>query len=99
MPIAALALIWIGYGFAYSGISQLVKGGSGWGLFKSLIGDKSTGGAKTNALGGGSDSGGLNSGIDKLVGGIGGGGSTLPSSPSNQGGTPGQSPASGVTRV
>lgn len=42
MGAAAIGLIIIGYGFAYSGISNLVTGGKGWGLLHALA-NKQTG--------------------------------------------------------
>lgn len=80
MPIAALALIVVGYALAYMGASGL--NGNAWGFFHSLIGK-------------GGDSG-IDSGINKLMGGSegggsGGGGATVPN-PSSPGGADGASP-------
>lgn len=38
MLTAGIGLIVVGYAFAYSGISNLISGGKGWGLIQSLSG-------------------------------------------------------------
>lgn len=38
MGAAGIAAIIIGYAFAYSGISNLMSGGKGWGLFHTMTG-------------------------------------------------------------
>lgn len=38
MVAGGMALILVGYGFAYSGLSNLLTGGKGWGFLQSMTG-------------------------------------------------------------